>query len=353
MYQFWYRDTARAVLNTIVIFFVSDVAKAIWLLRDDQDKNTMPATSQNTVSPHAEIMPHMQGQGISVIRLIAYFRFMRVLCHIIYGLLLACLYPLLHKSFQYHIVKNWSRELLQVMHVGLAADEKHYSISAPGQLLVANHISWLDAVALNAVTPCFFVAKAELLDWPLLGWICERIGTLFIKRDARRDAARINQQIAAILRHGENIALFPEGTTTDGTRLDHFHSSLLQGAIDVEATVCPVVIHYCDNTGHANNAAAFVGEMTFVQSLWKIVCSPSLHIMVSHLPPLAGGGKTRRELAAEAQKSIAGVLLKLLSGHPRPVSENAVLVMGTETIQPIYSLLLGPVLDQDKPQNNP
>ncbi len=308
----------------------------------------MLTRSENTVSPPAAIAPYLPAQQFSTISLVACFRFARVLCHIVYGILLACLYPLLHKSFQYHIVKIWSRELLQVMHIGLEADESHYSISDRGQLLVANHISWLDAVALNAVTPSFFVAKAELLDWPLLGWMCQRIGTLFIKRDARRDAARVNQQIATILQHGESIALFPEGTTTDGRQSGHFHSSLLQGAINTDARICPIVIHYCDGAGRANNAAVFVGDMTFIESLWKIVCSPSLHIIVSHLPSLASGGKTRRELAAQAQKSINMALFKFLSGHAIALSDNAALVNQQQTIQPVYSLLLNSVADENK-----
>jgi len=310
----------------------------------------MLTSGENTVSSHAEIRLRAPAQTFSAIRLVACFRLVRVLCHIVYGMLLACLYPLLHKSFQYHIVKSWSRELLQMMQIGLEADESDYSTSERGQLVVANHISWLDAVALNAVTPSFFVAKAELLDWPLLGWMCKRIGTLFIKRDARRDAARINREIAEMLRQGENIALFPEGTTTDGRQLCHFHSSLLQGAIDVDATISPIVIRYCDSAGHVNDDAVFIGEMTFIQSLWKMVCSPSLYIMVIHLPALACAGKARRELAAEVQKSIDTALLKLLSGHPVSVPDNAALAIQQETIQPIYSLLLDPVLDQHKTQ---
>jgi 1-acyl-sn-glycerol-3-phosphate acyltransferase len=245
----------------------------------------------------------------------ACFRGVRIALHIIYGMLLAGAIPLLNKSTQQHIVQYWSRKFLDLLHVGLETYGCYHHVTAQGHLIVANHISWLDAVSMNAVLPAYFVAKSEVGDWPLLGWIFHRINTLFIKRDIRQETARINCQIKGILEQGDRIAVFPEGTTSDGTQLGHFHSSLLQGPVEIGSSICPVAIRYHDGTGKANSDAAFVDDMTFIESLWKIVCSPSLHVTLVYLPAIPCTGKNRRMLASEAREAIHTCLAHLSSGH--------------------------------------
>lgn len=245
----------------------------------------------------------------------ACFRGVRIALHIIYGMLLAGAIPLLNKSTQQHIVQYWSRKFLDLLHVGLETYGCYHHATAQGRLIVANHISWLDAVSMNAVLPAYFVAKSEVGDWPFLGWILHRIHTLFIKRDIRQETARINCQIKGMLEHGDRITIFPEGTTTDGTQLGHFHSSLLQGPVDIGSTICPVAIRYHDGTGKANGDAVFVGDMTFIESLWKILCSPSLHVTLVYLPAITCTGKNRRMLASEAREAIHATLTNLSSSH--------------------------------------
>ncbi len=243
--------------------------------------------------------------------LIASVRGLRVASHVLCGLLLVSLFPLLKKSTQQHIVKYWSRKLLDILHIGLETQGDYPSAAAGGSLLVANHVSWVDAVAMNAVLPAYFVAKAEVSDWPLLGRIFHGIHTLFIKRGIKMDTLRVNRQIVQLLAQGERVALFPQGTTIHGAQLGNFHSSLLQGAVEMEAVISPVAIRYHDGMGRANHAAAFIGDMTFIQSLWKILCSPALHVTLMYLPALSSTGKNRRTLAAEAQSTIYHALAKL------------------------------------------
>ncbi|RFC32927.1 MAG: lyso-ornithine lipid acyltransferase [Candidatus Nitrotoga sp. SPKER] len=245
----------------------------------------------------------------------ACFRGLRIALHIIYAMLLAGVIPFLNKSTQQHIVQSWSRKFLDLLHVGLETYGCYPLATARGHLIVANHISWLDVVAMNAVLPTYFVAKSEVGDWPFLGWIFHRINTLFIKRDFRQETARINCQIKEILEQGDHITLFPEGTTSDGTQLGHFHSSLLQGPVDIGSTICPVAIRYHDGTGKTNGDAAFIHDMTFIESLWKIVCSPSLHVTLVYLPAIPCIEKNRRILASEAREAIHTTLVSLSSGH--------------------------------------
>lgn len=244
----------------------------------------------------------------------ACFRAVRVTGHILYGVVLVSFFPALDHNMRQRIQKYWSRKLLDMLHVRFEGDN-YGQVSAYGCLLVANHASWLDVIAMNALAPACFVAKSEVRNWPLIGWLCQQVGTLFIKRDIRRDTARINREISTMLKQGVCVALFPEGTSSDDVVPGHFHSSLLQGVIDVEGYICPVAIRYHDGAGNGCTDAAFVGDMSFVQSLWKILCSPSLHVTLFCLPAISCAGKGRRLLASQAQGVIHAALAGFSSNH--------------------------------------
>lgn len=245
----------------------------------------------------------------------ACLRLVRVVFHILCGMGIALFFLFRDAEARRRIVKDWSRKLLEVLHIGLQTEGVLRPLNMRGGLLVANHVSWVDIVAMNAIAPACFVAKSEVGSWPLIGWLCRRAGTLFIQRDNRRDAMRVNHEISAMLGQGGNVALFPEGTSSDGVLPGHFHSSLLQGAIDAGASIGPVAIRYHDGMGKACRDAAFVGDMSFAQSLWNILRSPSLCVSLHYLPPLPCAGKARRELAAEAQGAIHMALARFSPNH--------------------------------------
>jgi len=246
----------------------------------------------------------------------ALLRGMRVACHLLYAVLLAAVYPMLNLTARQFVMQRWSRALLDILQVRLETGGHLPPWRKQGALLVANHISWLDVYALNAVMPSSFVAKSEVRSWPLLGLLCRRAQTIFIERNTRRDTMRANGLIAERIAHGECVALFPEGTTTDGAQVRHFHSSLLQCAIDTECAVYPVAIRYHDCSGRFCNDAAFIGDMTFLQSLRRILFSHSLHATLMFLPVMSVAEKNRRTLAAQAQAAIRTTLddLALCSG---------------------------------------
>jgi 1-acyl-sn-glycerol-3-phosphate acyltransferase len=147
-----------------------------------------------------------------------------------------------------------------------------------------------------------------VLSWPLFGLLCRRAQTIFIERNTRRNALEANKLIADRITQGECVALFPEGTTTDGLHVGHFHSSLLQCAVDAGCTVYPVAIHYHDNKGRHSSDAAFINDMTLLQSLKQVLFSHSLHATLVILPPMNGAEKNRRTLTTEAHAAIRTVL---------------------------------------------
>ncbi|THG74742.1 1-acyl-sn-glycerol-3-phosphate acyltransferase, partial [Pseudomonas sp. A-1] len=110
-------------------------------------------------------------------------------------------------------------------------------------LWLANHVSWVDIAVLGALRPLSFLAKAEVAAWPLAGWLARQAGTLFIRRGGG-DSLDLGRQLAGHLQHGRHLAIFPEGTSSDGSGVLRFHPRLLAAAVDSGAAVQPVALRY-------------------------------------------------------------------------------------------------------------
>lgn len=219
----------------------------------------------------------------------------------LFGLLVTLIaYPLLPLRWRQTIRRLWSRLLLAI--VGVRLKREGQSIT-PGSLLIANHVSWLDIFVINAVTPSAFISKAEVRQWPLIGLLSARNETVFLKRGSRGHAQVVSKEIASILHAGRNAALFPEGTTTDGRDVLHFHSALLQPAIDAERPIQPVAIIYTDLTGTQSLAPAYDGDITMMQCLRSIIGSKGLTAHVHIAPPVSGAEGSNRKVIAEQARS--------------------------------------------------
>lgn len=192
---------------------------------------------------------------------------------------------------------------------------------APGagpMLLVANHVSWLDVYALHvAVGGSRYVAKREVAGWPVAGGIARGCRTFFHARGNLRDAARVKDAVAAALRDGERVVVFPEGTTTDGHGVGPFHAAFFQAAVDAGAPVQPVAIRYPDPTGAPDSAAAFVGDMTFVSSLGRVLARGGLDAWLTFGPVIQSRGRSRRQLALLSRRFVARTLA---AGTPGPLA---------------------------------
>jgi 1-acyl-sn-glycerol-3-phosphate acyltransferase len=171
-------------------------------------------------------------------------------------------------------------------------------------MLVANHVSWLDIFAINAIVPARFVAKAEVRRWPIVGWLCARAGTLFIERARRQDTGRINETIEAALAAGDVFAVFPEGTTTDGSTLLKFHASLLEPALGARATVQPVALRFERSDGTLCTECAYDGDKTLWEALMGMTSQREILAHVCFLDPLYPEARHRRDLARESRDAI-------------------------------------------------
>lgn len=212
------------------------------------------------------------------------------------------IFPLCGDKLRLRLLARWSAALLDGLGVEIEADLRQV---VPGALLVANHISWIDIFVINAVLPAAFVSKAEVRQWPIVGWLAAKNETVFLRRGSRGHARIINQQIGEILGRGKYVAVFPEGTTTDGSHLLHFHAALLQPALAAGHPVLPVAISYWEADGQRSLAPRYDGDISLGQCIRAILSRRRLVARLVTTPPLGLYGEDRRQVAAAARQAIA------------------------------------------------
>jgi 1-acyl-sn-glycerol-3-phosphate acyltransferase len=236
----------------------------------------------------------------------ALWRLLRTLLHIVQAVCrCAFLFPFLDAPARLQQVQRWCAGLLRCLGITVHTSG---SVRAGPVLVVANHISWLDIMAIMTAHPVRFVSKADVKHWPVLGWIVACGGTLFIEREKKRDALRVIHHIAEALKAGDAVAIFPEGTTADGHALLPFHANLLQAAIATETPVQPIALRYSDATAPISAAAAYVGDTTLLQSLWRVATATGLRVKVDVLPAESTRHLDRRALTQRLRDEIEQAL---------------------------------------------
>jgi len=183
----------------------------------------------------------------------------------------------------------------------------------PGALLVSNHVSWLDIIVLGRFLPGYFVAKSDILTWPVIGFLAKQAGTIFIRRGDKKHIQGTAEQMLWLLKQQRNIFVFPEGTTTVGAEVLPFHNSLFQPAVITKADVQPVAISYL---GAAKTQAPFIGDDEFLPHLINMLGFDTIEVRVQFLPVLSSVGNSRANLSAAARASIYAAL------HPNAECEH-------------------------------
>jgi 1-acyl-sn-glycerol-3-phosphate acyltransferase len=173
-----------------------------------------------------------------------------------------------------------------------------------GVLVVANHVSWIDVVALGAFAPVRMIAKREVAGWPLIGAVARRTGALFVDRGGLRGLPEVVAGTAAALRNGATVGVFPEGTTWCGSASGPFRRAPFQAALDAGRPVRPVRIDLALPDGRPTTAGAYVGDETLWGSLLRVLRLERLDCTLTLLPVLPPEGD-RRTLAARAERAVA------------------------------------------------
>jgi len=224
---------------------------------------------------------------------------------VLHGVALVVLvFPFAALRRRQRLVQQWSAGVLKALGVELRAPRA----PAPARMIVANHVSWLDIVAVAAVRPCCFVAKSEVRGWPLLGRLAAGAGTIFIERRRPRDILRVNALIAHRLRQGDSVVVFPESTTSDGSTVLPFRGALLQPVVNAGFELQPTAISYRDRRGYAVAHAAYHGNHNLLGSMLRVASAPELVAHVEFLEPVAADSGDRRTLAAAARRRVVAAL---------------------------------------------
>jgi 1-acyl-sn-glycerol-3-phosphate acyltransferase len=237
----------------------------------------------------------------------AAWRLLRAVVHALHGLAIAVAgFESLPVERREALIRWWATKMLRVMGIELQVEG---AASAGGTLLVANHISWLDIMAVHAVVPqARFVSKADVKHWPLLSRLVTAGGTLYLERERKRDALRVVHLMAEALSTGQTVAIFPEGTTSDGRTLLPFHANLLQAAIGAGSPVQPIALRYSDAVQAKSDAVEFVGATTLMRSLWQVANGERVVVHVTLVAPRDSANVDRRQLAQALRDDIAAQL---------------------------------------------
>jgi len=196
------------------------------------------------------------------------------------------------------VCQLWARGTLRILRVRYQLEGE---LPPPGSFVVSNHVSWVDILLLASVYPSNFIAKKEVGKIPLVGFLSQYAGTLFIDRERARDAHRMGEELRDLFEAGLTISIFPEGYCADGQSLLPFKSSLFGAAAELEVPCVPAAVHYTlpeivwnDESTVPNHARRLL------RAARK---SGGIQARVSFGPPLHS--PDRKNLAAQAERQVA------------------------------------------------
>ena len=220
-------------------------------------------------------------------------------------------FPKLNKEHKLLEIQKWSQRTLDVIGIQVLheAQPDQLKSSVSPLLSVANHVSWVDALIIQAIQPSIFVAKSEVQKWPVIGSIATACGVIFVDRGSPSSARRMVDAVSSALHHGYCVAGFPEGTSSEGTSVSLFHANIFEAAINHHTHVQPIAIRYTNpQTGNLCMKAAFIGDIGFVESLHQVITSNGIHAKVHVGEMLSPQGHSRRTLAHLSHRSVTSQL---------------------------------------------
>jgi 1-acyl-sn-glycerol-3-phosphate acyltransferase len=252
------------------------------------------------------------------------YRLLLIILLFVYGLIIAAgIFPVINWLYPVEDAGNrrdklkmhWLRLFSQILCLDIIVDG---DLPRRGTLLACNHISWLDIIVIGRYLPAYFVAKSDISGWPVVGYLARQAGTIFIRRGDKRHIQATAKAMAGLLRDGRNIIAFPEGTTTCGDEVLHFHSSLFEPALSTQSTIQPVALQY---HGEARLQAPFIGDDAFVPHLIRMLALDKIEARLSFLPVIEGVDNTRHAVGIETRDRIARKISAAQVSEPLTIDE--------------------------------
>lgn len=241
----------------------------------------------------------------------ASFRLLWLGFHFAYGLMLLVVYRLRWGANWFYTkqgarsVQKWFKQGSRILGLKIQLSG---SSSLHSSILVSNHISWLDIVAIAASSPVTFVSKSDLASWPIVGILAKSSGTVFIKRGSLFSMHQTMNQLVDILELDRSIIFFPEGTTTRGENVKKFNSGLFETAYKSSSPVQPVTISYYRDCLPDRDTAPYVDDDHFLKHLWTHLFRGKLHVQIDFLDEIQPKKHSRRFLADICHSRITEVL---------------------------------------------
>ncbi|GAB4181547.1 MAG: lyso-ornithine lipid O-acyltransferase [Wenzhouxiangellaceae bacterium] len=195
-----------------------------------------------------------------------------------------------------YAARYWSRGLLRIFGLRVRV---HGQLNHDPVLILANHISWLDIVALMSLRSIRFVAKAEINRWPLIGLLVRRARTIYVKRGSSDSAQRVLNDMTATLNDRQTVAIFPEGGIPAAPGVARFRSRLLAAAQEAGVDLEPVCIRY-RHGGAVDKLVTFLPGEHFMANFIRLLGGPPMTLEIFLLPRLPSQGD-RRQLARQAE----------------------------------------------------
>ncbi|MEV6902878.1 lysophospholipid acyltransferase family protein [Amycolatopsis sp. NPDC051372] len=268
-------------------------------------------------------------------------RFASAIGVVLAALLTAPLLLVLRGRGRERLVRTIFRSVLRAFGVKLVVRGGADFLAAPagrGALVVNNHISWLDIVAINALRPMRALAKVEIGSWPVLGTLVRRGGSIFLDRERLRTLPHTMTELADALRSGSLVNVTPEGTTWCGLASGRFTTATFQAAIDGGVPVRPIALRYRLADGRETSMPAFIGPESLIASLRRVASLRGLVLEAHVCPEIAPGrAEDRRSLAALAEASVHSALGTVripAQGRRRVSSAPAAVFAGKPSAQP-------------------
>ena len=181
-------------------------------------------------------------------------------------------------------------------------------------LIAANHISWLDILALDSVRSMSFVGKAEIDQWPVFSYTARTGNTIFHQRGCHNSASDVTTLMTQRLKQGQRVAIFPEGGILAGTSTRMFHARMFRAAVDAECPVQPVMIRYMNRKGRDADIPFREGE-NMMMNMVRVLAHPRSEAEVHFLPVIDATGQPRRALADAARAAVVSSY-EDISSHP-------------------------------------
>jgi 1-acyl-sn-glycerol-3-phosphate acyltransferase len=180
---------------------------------------------------------------------------------------------------------QWNHSCAQMVIAALGIRLKITGTPPDRGLLVANHLSYLEVLIFGAALPCYLVSKAEIASWPFFGPLARAGGTLFVDRGSLASAEAVTREIAERLKGPVPVLFFPEGTSSDGSKLLRFHSRLFTPAVEASIPVTAAAVRYVPDNGSAERNLCWFDDQEFLPHLWKLLGGPNFSAQIEFGEP--------------------------------------------------------------------